>query len=110
MSMINSPSLPDLFPEDFNRKVWAILFGQDIQGMRGEKGMSVKKAARRAGMTVEEWEAIEAGRVPETWEQVCAMAESLEESRVSMASIVFLYAGAWDKGAGLLQEISQLYS
>jgi DNA-binding XRE family transcriptional regulator len=110
MSMISSPFLPDLFPEDFNRNVWAILFGQDIEGMRKKKGMSVKKAARRAGMTVKQWVAIEAGKVLETQEQVCALAEGLEESQVSMASIVLLYAGAWDKDTGLPRKIRRLYS
>ena len=69
-------------------------------------------AARRAGMTVDVWEAIEAGWVPQTWEQVCSLAEGLKETRLVMASLVLRYAGAWDKRAGqdLPGEILRLYS
>lgn len=106
------PSLPAFDVDGICRRLWGALFGQDIQGIREDKHLSVEKAARRAGMTVAAWEAIEAGRVPETWEQICSLAEGLKESRLEMASLVLLYAGAWDEGTeqNLPGEISQRYS
>lgn len=76
---------------------------------RGE-GLSLEETARRAGMTVEQWDAIEAGRVPETWQQICAMAKGLKQSRVMLASRVILYAAAWHGGPDLPGEIMQRYS
>jgi len=108
MSMSFSPS-PSAFDVDgLCRKVWAILFGEEIQGIREEKGISLDEAAGRAGMTVAEWEAVEAGRVPRTWEQVCAMAVGLRERRLELASLVVRYSGAW--GDDFPQQISQRYS
>ena len=92
------------------RKVWGLLFGEDIQGVRENKGLSVEETAGRAGMTVAEWQAIEAGQVPRNWAQICSMAEGLRESRVGIASLVLLYGGAWDKDRDLPGEIMQRYS
>jgi len=112
MSMSFSPSRPAFDVDRACRWVWGTLFGEHIQGIREEKGLSLEEAALRAGMTVEQWEAVEAGQVPETWEQVCAMAEGLGETRLVMASLVIRYSGAWDKSAGqdIPREISQRYS
>ncbi len=110
MSMTSLPSHPVFDVQGLCRKVWGALFGQDIQNLREEKRLSLGDAARGAGMTVADWEAIEAGQVPKTWEQICAMARGLKESRVSLASIVLLYAAAWDNGPDLPGEISQRYS
>jgi transcriptional regulator with XRE-family HTH domain len=104
-----------LFLPDFKldtRKVWGLLFGEDIQGVRESKGLSVEETAGRAGMTFEQWEAVEAGKVPETWEQICVMAKGLGESRLVLASLVIRYSGAWDKSTGqdLPGEIGQMYS
>jgi transcriptional regulator with XRE-family HTH domain len=106
------PFHPAFRTDAFCRKFWGDLFGQEIQAIREEKGLSLEDAARRAGMTAAEWDAIEAGQVPEGWEKVCSMAEGLKESRLSMASLVILYAGAWDGSTGqdLPREISQRYS
>jgi transcriptional regulator with XRE-family HTH domain len=110
MSIEFSPSAAVFHVDLLCRKVWAALFGEHIQGIREEKGISIEEAARRAGMTVAEWVAIEASRVPESWEQICAIAKGLKEKRVAVASLVLLYAGAWEKdqyGRNLPQEISQ---
>ena len=107
MSMMFLPSILACDVKGACCRIWGALFGQDIQNLREEKRLSLEETAGRAGMTVAEWEAIEAGQVPQTWEQVCAMAKGLRESRLEMASLVLLYAGAWDDGPDLPGEISQ---
>jgi len=112
MSMSCSPSFSASFAQTLCHKVWGALFGEEIEAIREEKGLSVDEAARRAGVTAAAWEAVEAGRAPQSWEQVCALAEGLGESRLEMASLVILHAGAWDRGAGqdLPGEIRRMYS
>ena len=70
----------------------------------------MEKAAERAGISVEEWQAVEAGQVPESWEQLCAVGEGLGEKRVIMASLVILYAGAWEDFHGLPDQVRHMYS
>jgi len=36
-------------PESFNRGVWGVLFGEEIQLLRQERGISIEDAAERAG-------------------------------------------------------------
>ncbi len=110
MSMVVSTSFPIPDFDRFSRRAWGFLFGQDIQIVREEKGLSLEETARRAGMTVERWDAIEVGRVPETWQQICAMAKGLRKSRFMVASLVILYAAAWEGGPDLPGEIMQRYS
>jgi hypothetical protein len=98
-----------LDPEHFHRGVWGVLFGEEIQFRRQERGLSIENAAEQAGNSVEEWQAIEAGQVPECWEQLCAVGEGLGEERVIMASLVILYAGAWDENHGLPGQVRQMY-
>src|SRR3954451_19102114 len=83
-------------PERFHRGVWGVLFGEEIQLRRLERGISIEDAAGRAGLSIEEWQDMEAGQVPESWHQLCAVAEGLGETRVEMASLVIRYAGAWE--------------
>jgi hypothetical protein len=47
-------------------------------------------------MEVAEWEAVEAGQVPETWEQACRMGDALGADRMGMASLVMFCQEAWD--------------
>ncbi len=54
MSMSFSPSLPAFNTDAICRRVWGTLFGQDIQDIRGQKGLSLDESAGRAGMTVAE--------------------------------------------------------
>lgn len=101
---MRSPIPPAVFEARlvlFRRLMWGTLFGRDVAVMRRRKGRSVREAARRADMTTAAWKAVEAGRVPRTWEQLCQLATGLEESREEMASIVLLYAGAWGRKHGL---------
>ena len=57
MSMDVTTSLPVPDFDRFSRRAWGFLFGQDIQIVREEKGLSLEETARRAGMTVERWDA-----------------------------------------------------
>jgi DNA-binding XRE family transcriptional regulator len=97
-------------PECFHRGVWGALFGEEIQLRREERGLSIEDAAERAGLSVEKWQDMEAGQVPESWQQLCAVAEGLGEKRVVMASLVIRYAGAWEDGHGLPGQVRQIYS
>jgi hypothetical protein len=82
---------------DFRRMVWGGLFGSLIRDVRIEKGRSVQEAAAAAGMGVVEWEAVEAGQVPENWEKACQMGDALGADRMGMASLVLFCHEAWDK-------------
>lgn len=64
-------------PERFRRGVWGMLFGEEIQLRREERGLSVEDAAERAGLSAADWQAIEDGQAPESWDQVCAVGEGL---------------------------------
>jgi len=97
-------------PERFHRGVWGVLFGEEIQLRRQEQGISIEDAAERAGLSVEQWQEMETGQVPESWQQLCAVAEGLGEKRVEMASLVIRYAGAWEDGYGLPGQVRQIYS
>jgi DNA-binding XRE family transcriptional regulator len=88
--------LPLPHPGHFRRGVWGALFGEEIQLRREERGISIEDAAERAGLSIENWQDLEAGQVPESWEQLCALAKGLGEKRVVMASLVIRYAGAWE--------------
>lgn len=94
----------------FRRGVWGMLFGEEIRLRREERGLSVEEAASRAGFPTENWKAMEAGQAPESWDQLCAVAEGLGEKRVVMASLVIRYAGAWEDGHRLPGEVRHIYS
>jgi transcriptional regulator with XRE-family HTH domain len=68
-----------------------------IQGVREEKGRSIEETARLAGMTVSEWEEIEAGRMPSTREQLAVMADALEVDWNGMASLAVFCRQAWGR-------------
>lgn len=105
---LTSSFLPD--SERFRRGLWGVLFGEEIQLRREERGLSVEEAAELAGLSVEDWQAIEEGQVPESWVQLCAVGEGLGEKRVVMASLVIRYAGAWEDGHGLPGQVRRMYS
>lgn len=83
-------------PTPSRSKLWGRLFGSFLRDVRLEKGRSVEQAAEAAGMEVAEWEAVEAGQVPETWEQACRMGDALGADRMGMASLVMFCQEAWD--------------
>ena len=79
------------------RRVWAEFFGSLIQGAREQRGCSVEEIAPRAGMTAAEWEAMEAGRVPGTREQLMAIAEALEVEWIAIAGLAIICRQAWGR-------------
>ena len=97
-------------PERFRRGSWGVLFGEEIQFRRQKRGLSIEDAAERSGNSVKEWEAMEAGQVPETWEQLCAFGKGLGEKKLVMASLVILYAGAWEDENSLPSQVRHRYS
>jgi transcriptional regulator with XRE-family HTH domain len=80
----------------FQRQAWGHLFGNFLRGAREERGRSVEAAARAAGMEVAAWEAVEAGQVPETWEQVRRMADGLGVDRMGLTPLVLFCHEAWN--------------
>ena len=77
------------------RKVWGEMFGGLLRDAREERGRSVEDAAQAAGMEVAEWEAVEAGQVPENWEQVRRMADGLGIDRSWLTPLVLFCHEAW---------------
>jgi hypothetical protein len=95
--------ISSLFPEPLPRsrraavrqQVWGEFFGLLIQGVREKLGRSSEEAARLAGITASEWEAMKTGRVPQTREQLAALAGALEIDWSGMASLALLCRQAW---------------
>jgi len=79
----------------FRRRVWGEMFGDLLRNVRLEEGRSVEEAAAAAGMEPAEWEVVEAGQVPKTWEQVWRMADATSSDRSWMVSLVFFCHEAW---------------
>jgi hypothetical protein len=65
------------------RRLCAQIFGEHIHAARMRDGRPVAELAPKAGITMEEWEEIEAGRVPDTWEHVLLLVMVLELDRKS---------------------------
>jgi DNA-binding XRE family transcriptional regulator len=59
------------------RQAMGRLFGHGIEQMRKNTGLSIDEAAVAAGMEATEWLAIEAGRVPNDWEQLRTMGAAI---------------------------------
>ena len=95
---------------DFTKSIQAASFADEIREQREKKGRPVEEAAERAGMTVEAWKAIENGHMPQTWKEVCALAEGLGESRFTLGSLVIRHAAAWGPEGDLPREVDALYS
>ena len=77
-----------------NRDAWARFFGKMIRTTREKKG-SIEEVAARAGMTVSEWTALEAGQVPTTVEQLQAITAALDKDWRGMVSLVGFCRDAW---------------
>lgn len=97
MSSMFPPSLPSSRRAALQREVWGRFFGGLIRKVREKDGRSLEEIAGLAGMTAAEWEALEAGQVPSTSEQLLSITDALRTGRPWMASIVFLCAGAWGR-------------
>jgi hypothetical protein len=76
-------------------KACAESFGQFIQIARRGDARPLEELAPMAGLTVPEWEEIEAGRIPDTWEHVCLMVQALRLGPSWMPYLRRRYAGAW---------------
>jgi ribosome-binding protein aMBF1 (putative translation factor) len=79
----------------FRRKVWGHLFGSLLRDAREERGRSVEDVARAAAMEVAEWEAVEAGQVPDNREQIRRIADGLGGDRMWLAPLVLFCHEAW---------------
>jgi hypothetical protein len=79
------------------RLVWGQTFGELICKIRVNDDRPLEEIALLAALTVPEWKDIEAGQIPDTWEQVCLMAVALRLGRPWMALLGQFYAGAWEK-------------
>ena len=79
----------------FRRQAWGHLFGSLLCEAREERGRSVEEAAEAAGLSTAEWEAVEAGQVPENWEQVRRMADGLGGDRMWLVPLVLFCREAW---------------
>jgi transcriptional regulator with XRE-family HTH domain len=68
-----------------------------IRSAREDKGLSLEEAAPRAGMTAARWEAMEEGKVPETREQLVAIAKALEADLDAIVALAVLCRQAWGR-------------
>jgi hypothetical protein len=75
-------------------EVYATILGQYIQFARMQDGRPLEQIAPLAALTVPEWEAIEAGQVPDTWEQMCLIGAALRIGHKLMSKLVTIYVGA----------------
>lgn len=97
--------MSSLFPEAlsrspraaYQRQVWAEFFGTMIRSVRENKGRSLEATAPRAGMSAARWQAMEEGQVPETREQLVAIAEALEADLDAIAALAVLCRQAWGR-------------
>ena len=95
MSMHYAPLPTSPVPDDL-RCAWARLFGMFVESIRQKTGNSMEDAASRIGMTLEEWEQVEAGALlPNTPDQVRVLAYALDVEWDAMVDIVSLCRGAW---------------
>jgi hypothetical protein len=70
-------------------------FGENIRIARINDRRPLEELAPKAGLTVEEWESIEAGQLPIAWEQVLLLARVLRLGRSWMPYLMKLWAKAW---------------
>ena len=79
------------------RRFWTELFAAGIEHARKATGRSVEEAARLAGMKLYQWMALEAGRwLPQTGEQLWAIAGAVDMSDERMANWVLFCWSAWE--------------
>jgi transcriptional regulator with XRE-family HTH domain len=96
MSILPFASAASSRLSDIRRRTWGEFFGQFIRSAREKQCRSVEEAARLAGMETSRWEAIEAGQVPTTLEQLHSIAAALEMDRAQMRGLVVFCREAWD--------------
>ena len=89
-------SLPSSCLPEARRQSMGRLFGFGIQKARQKAGLSIEQAARRSGMEVSAWAAIEEGQVPQDINQLRAMTDALEIGFDQIANMVLLCRDAWE--------------
>jgi len=88
---------PQILTAEYARQFWTRTFAVGIQNTRNAAGRSIPDAARLAGMELSEWMALEAGGLlPQTPEQLRAIAGALEVDYDWLASWVLLCRSAWE--------------
>jgi len=97
MSSLFPESLPRSPRPAYERQVWGEFFGDLIRSARDTRSLSVEEASRAAGMAAAEWEAIEAGAVPRTREQLQAVAAGLAIEWHDIFSVAMLCRQAWGR-------------
>jgi transcriptional regulator with XRE-family HTH domain len=90
-------SLPRSPRAAYERQVWGEFFGDLIRSAREERTLSVEEVARASGMSASEWQAIEAGTVPRTREQLQAVAAGLAIKWEDFAGLVIFCRQAWGR-------------
>jgi len=65
-----------------------------IRSARSMNDRPLEEIAPLAGLTAPEWERIEAGQAPDTWEQILLIASVLYLGRSWMPYLLRLWAGA----------------
>jgi hypothetical protein len=79
------------------RRSWAGIFSTGIENARKLTGRSISEASHLAGMELSEWMALEAGAwLPQTSEQLRAIAGALEMDYDRLASFTLLCWSAWE--------------
>jgi len=79
------------------RQVSGQTLGELIRKIRVNDDRPLEEIAPLAALTVPEWKEIEAGQVPDTWEQICLIAVALRLGRSWTALLGQFYARAWEK-------------
>jgi transcriptional regulator with XRE-family HTH domain len=90
-------SLPRSSRAAYERQVWGEFFGDLLRSAREERTLSVEEVARASGMSASEWQAIEAGTVPRTREQLQAVAAGLAIKWEDFAGLVIFCRQAWGR-------------
>lgn len=110
MSMVSTTGSSFDRMDIFCRGAFGVLFGEQITALREEQELTIELAAGRADMTPFEWLRVERGRVPESWELACRMADALGISHFEMAALIVRHSKAWGEDGKVPAEISKIYS
>jgi transcriptional regulator with XRE-family HTH domain len=79
------------------RRFYAGIFASGIENARNATGRSIPEAARLAGMQLSEWMALESGAwLPQSSEQLRAIAGALDMDYDRLASFTLLCWSAWE--------------
>jgi len=90
-------SLPPSYVPEIRRQSMGRLFGFCIRETRESAGLTIDEAAGLSGMAVSKWMSIEdGGHVPQELNTLRAMAEALQVSFETIASMVLVCRAAWE--------------